>query len=71
MLAALLNVPANVGYPLLFVLVGAESAGAFVPGETSLIVPCWRHSATDSQPASAAAASRSTAVPRDRVPFRP
>jgi undecaprenyl-diphosphatase len=38
MLAALLNVPANVGYPLLFVLVGAESAGALVPGETSLIV---------------------------------
>jgi membrane protein DedA with SNARE-associated domain len=38
MLAALLNVPANVGYPLLFVLVGAESAGALVPGETALIV---------------------------------
>jgi len=38
MLGALLNVPANVGYPLLFVLVGAESAGALVPGETSLIV---------------------------------
>lgn len=38
MLAALLNVPANVGYPLVFVLVGAESAGALVPGETSLIV---------------------------------
>jgi membrane-associated protein len=37
MLAALLDVPANVGYPLLFVLVGAESAGALVPGETSLI----------------------------------
>jgi membrane protein DedA with SNARE-associated domain len=37
MLAALINVPANVGYPLLFVLVGAESAGALVPGETSLI----------------------------------
>ena len=36
MLAALLNVPANVGYSLLFVLVGAESAGALVPGETSL-----------------------------------
>jgi membrane protein DedA with SNARE-associated domain len=38
MLAALLNVPAGIGYPLLFVLVGAESAGALVPGETSLIV---------------------------------
>jgi|SRR5437868_4010170 len=38
MLASLLNVPANVGYPLLFLLVGAESAGALVPGETSLIV---------------------------------
>jgi membrane protein DedA with SNARE-associated domain len=38
MLAALITVPANVGYPLLFVLVGAESAGALVPGETSLIV---------------------------------
>ena len=38
MLAALLNVPANVGYPLVFVFVGAESAGALVPGETSLIV---------------------------------
>jgi membrane protein DedA with SNARE-associated domain len=40
--AALLNVPANVGYPLLFVLVGAESAGALVPGETSLcVVASW------------------------------
>jgi undecaprenyl-diphosphatase len=38
MLAALLNVPANLGYPLLGVLVGAEAAGALVPGETSLIV---------------------------------
>jgi membrane protein DedA with SNARE-associated domain len=38
MLAAVLNVPANLGYPLLGVLVGAEAAGAFVPGETSLIV---------------------------------
>jgi len=38
MLAALINVPAGIGYPLLFVFVGAESAGAFVPGETSLIV---------------------------------
>src|SRR5919204_1041843 len=38
MLAAILTVPATVGYPLLFVLVGAESAGALVPGETSLIL---------------------------------
>src|ERR687887_1236688 len=38
MLAAILTVPATVGYPLLFVLVGAESAGALVPGETSLII---------------------------------
>jgi undecaprenyl-diphosphatase len=38
MLAALINVPASIGYPLLFVLVGAESAGALVPGETSLII---------------------------------
>jgi membrane protein DedA with SNARE-associated domain len=38
MLAALVNVPANLGYPLLGVLVAAEAAGAFVPGETSLIV---------------------------------
>ena len=38
LLAALFSVPASVGYPLLFALVAAESAGAFVPGETSLIV---------------------------------
>jgi membrane protein DedA with SNARE-associated domain len=38
MLAALVNVPANLGYPLLFVLVGAESAGLLLPGETSLIL---------------------------------
>lgn len=38
MLAALINVPANLGYPLLGVLVGAESAGALVPGETALIL---------------------------------
>jgi membrane protein DedA with SNARE-associated domain len=38
MLAALINVPAGIGYPLLFAFVAAESAGAFVPGETSLIV---------------------------------
>jgi membrane protein DedA with SNARE-associated domain len=38
MLAALIDVPAGIGYPLLFVLVATESAGALVPGETSLIV---------------------------------
>jgi undecaprenyl-diphosphatase len=38
MLAALTAVPAGIGYPLLFALVAAESAGALVPGETSLIV---------------------------------
>ncbi|MDX6512267.1 MAG: hypothetical protein QOE36_1771 [Gaiellaceae bacterium] len=37
-LFSLLNVPAGIGYPLLFILVGAESAGALVPGETALIV---------------------------------
>jgi membrane protein DedA with SNARE-associated domain len=36
--AALINVPSSLGYPLLFGLVGAESAGALVPGETSLIL---------------------------------
>src|SRR5690349_15721366 len=38
MLAALVSVPTNLGYPLLALLVGAESAGALVPGETALIV---------------------------------
>jgi membrane protein DedA with SNARE-associated domain len=38
MLAALFNVPANLGYPLLFALVAGESAGALIPGETALIV---------------------------------
>src|SRR5258708_33761865 len=38
MLAAFVTVPAGIGYPLLFALVAAESAGALVPGETSLIV---------------------------------
>ena len=38
MLAALITVPAGIGYPLLFAFVAAESAGALVPGETSLIV---------------------------------
>jgi membrane protein DedA with SNARE-associated domain len=37
-LATLINVPGNLGYPLLFVLVGAEAAGALVPGETALIL---------------------------------
>jgi membrane protein YqaA with SNARE-associated domain len=38
MLAALINVPRGIGYPVLFGFVAAESAGALVPGETSLIV---------------------------------
>jgi membrane-associated protein len=38
LLAALINVPAGIGYPLLFGLVAAESAGGLVPGETSLII---------------------------------
>lgn len=37
-LAALINVPAGIGYPVLFAFVAAESAGALVPGETALIV---------------------------------
>ena len=37
-LGAFVNVSSNVGYPLLALLVGAESAGALVPGETALIV---------------------------------
>jgi membrane-associated protein len=37
-LAALINVPAGIGYPVLFAFVSGESAGALVPGETSLIV---------------------------------
>jgi membrane protein DedA with SNARE-associated domain len=36
--AALLSVPASIGYPVLFALVAAESAGVLVPGETALIV---------------------------------
>jgi len=38
LVAALVHVPANLGYPVLFALVAAESAGALVPGETALIV---------------------------------
>lgn len=37
-LGALVSVPANLGYPVLALFVGAESAGALVPGETALIV---------------------------------
>ena len=37
-LAALVNVPMSIGYPVLFAFVAAESAGALVPGETALIV---------------------------------
>jgi hypothetical protein len=36
MLAALVNVPAGIGYPLLFLLVAGESAGALVPGNVSV-----------------------------------
>jgi membrane-associated protein len=34
---ALINLPANVGYLILFGLVGAESSGVPLPGETALI----------------------------------
>jgi membrane protein DedA with SNARE-associated domain len=37
MLAALIDVPSNLGYPLLFLFVGGESAGLLIPGETALI----------------------------------
>jgi membrane protein DedA with SNARE-associated domain len=37
MLASLIEVANNVGYPLLFLLVAAESGGLPVPGETALI----------------------------------
>ena len=37
-MVALLGVPASIGYPVLFGLVAAESAGALVPGESALIV---------------------------------
>src|ERR1700680_4329891 len=36
-IAALIDVAGNVGYPLVFVLVGVESMGIPVPGETALI----------------------------------
>ncbi|MGI8558308.1 MAG: DedA family protein [Solirubrobacteraceae bacterium] len=38
LLAALIDVAQNLGYPVLFLLVGAESMGVPVPGETALIV---------------------------------
>jgi membrane protein DedA with SNARE-associated domain len=37
-LAAIVNVPGSIGYPLLAAFVGAEAAGALLPGEASLIV---------------------------------
>jgi len=37
-MSALVAVPAGIGYPVLFAFVAAESAGALVPGETSLII---------------------------------
>jgi membrane protein DedA with SNARE-associated domain len=37
MLASILNVAANVGYPTLFLTIVAESAGIPVPGETALV----------------------------------
>jgi membrane protein DedA with SNARE-associated domain len=37
-MVALLGVPASIGFPVLFGLVAAESAGAVVPGESALIV---------------------------------
>jgi membrane protein DedA with SNARE-associated domain len=36
-LASIFNVPASVGYLALFLLVGGESAGLVIPGETALI----------------------------------
>jgi membrane protein DedA with SNARE-associated domain len=38
LLAALVQLPASVGYGLVFLLIAAETAGALVPGETALIV---------------------------------
>ena len=38
MLAFLISIPQNLGYPVLFVLVGVESMGVPVPGETALIL---------------------------------
>jgi hypothetical protein len=39
MLAALINVPAGIGYPLLFVLVASEFRPALVPGEAPVSCP--------------------------------
>jgi membrane-associated protein len=36
-LASIFNVPASVGYLALFLLVGGESAGLVIPGETALV----------------------------------
>jgi membrane protein DedA with SNARE-associated domain len=44
-LAALIDVAGNVGYPLVFVLVGVESMGIPVPGETALITAALAASA--------------------------
>ncbi|MDE3191848.1 MAG: DedA family protein [Acidobacteriota bacterium] len=38
MLAAFVSVPAGIGYVGVFLLVGGETAGALLPGETALIV---------------------------------
>lgn len=37
MLIALINLPAHLGYLILFALIGVESAGVPVPGETALV----------------------------------
>ena len=37
MLAAIINVPPNVGYPIVFALIAIETMGIPVPGETALI----------------------------------
>ncbi len=37
MLLALIDIPRNVGYPILALLVGAEASGVPLPGETALI----------------------------------
>jgi membrane protein DedA with SNARE-associated domain len=37
MLAAIINVPPNVGYPVVFALIAVETMGIPVPGETALI----------------------------------
>ncbi len=38
MLAAIISIPQNLGYPVLFLFVGVESMGIPVPGETAIIV---------------------------------